>query len=67
VEQGDGKPPDHVATVTDRALHPIGVLCLLECYEYQASGTVGRFRFLVMDAFEVRGEGLERVPERLEH
>ncbi|MFE6611659.1 MULTISPECIES: hypothetical protein [Pseudonocardiaceae] len=26
--------------MTDRTLHPIAVLCLLECYEYQASGTI---------------------------
>jgi hypothetical protein len=37
VEQEDGEPPDYVATVTDRALHPIAVLCLLECYEYQTA------------------------------
>ncbi|MGB3444620.1 MAG: hypothetical protein WBA97_38255 [Actinophytocola sp.] len=41
VEQQNGKPPDYVATVTDRALHPIAVLCLLDCYEYQTSGTIG--------------------------
>ena len=41
VEQEDGEPPDYVATVTDRALHPIAVLRLLECYEYQTSGTIG--------------------------
>jgi hypothetical protein len=40
-EQEDGKPSDYAATVTDRALHPIAVLCLLDCYEYQASGTIG--------------------------
>ncbi|GLZ30847.1 hypothetical protein Lesp02_30360 [Lentzea sp. NBRC 105346] len=40
-EQEDSEPPDYVATVTDRALHPIAVLCLLDCYEYQTSGTIG--------------------------
>lgn len=40
VEQEDGKPPDYVATATNRALHPIAVLRLLECYEYQTNGTI---------------------------
>ncbi|MCK2240061.1 MULTISPECIES: hypothetical protein [unclassified Crossiella] len=39
--QQDGESPDYVATVTARALHPIAALCLLECYEYQTSGTIG--------------------------
>jgi hypothetical protein len=39
--QEDGKPPDYVATVTDRALHPVAVLCLLECYQYQTNSTIG--------------------------
>ncbi|MCO1575552.1 hypothetical protein M8C13_07245 [Crossiella sp. SN42] len=27
--------------MTDHALHPIAVQCLLDCYEYQTSGTIG--------------------------
>ena len=41
IGQKDGGPPDYVATVTDRALHPVAVLRLLDCYEYQTSGTIG--------------------------
>ena len=39
VEHEADDPPDYVATVTDRALHPVAVLRLLECYEYQTRGT----------------------------
>jgi hypothetical protein len=40
-DHGVDDPPDYIATVTDRVLHPLAVLCLLDCYEYQTSGTLG--------------------------
>jgi hypothetical protein len=39
VHQDDDDPPDYVVTLTDRPFHPVAVLCLLDCYEYQSSGT----------------------------
>ena len=40
-EQEADAQPDYVATTTHRALHPVAVLCLLDCYEYQTLGTTG--------------------------
>ncbi len=34
-------PPEYIVTVTNRALHPVSVMCLLDCYEYQTIGTTG--------------------------
>ncbi|WP_157495403.1 hypothetical protein [Kutzneria sp. 744] len=34
-------PPDYVAALTDRVLHPLAVLRLLDCYEYQTTRTLG--------------------------
>ncbi|GAB1512509.1 hypothetical protein [Actinophytocola sp. KF-1] len=40
-EQKANDQPDYNATMTDGALHPVAVLCLLDCYEYQTLGTTG--------------------------
>ncbi len=34
-------PPEYVAAVTGRVLHPFAVLRLLDCYEYQTSSSLG--------------------------